>query len=211
MRRRRLLTSSARFAALVALLTVNTNEAAEKSGLCGVGRCINCISCAGDCRSERRCDCFDEANTCCCSCPVGHYARGWGQIACPGGTYQDEMGAWSCKPCNATAVQGGLFNVSIRGAIYLEDCAQAACGCIPGPGGDACRLSECRTPSEIEAEMTKRPRSKDFCTSLGIKYGSCNWREESNLARARLGAPATALGNALLVSAALWSLAASPA
>merc|ERR1712046_13116 len=91
---------------------------AHSDGLCHIGKCINCMSCAGDCFSK--CMYFTKQNMCCCDAPPGFFAQGYGAIPCPGGTYQDTEGSAGCKSCNATS--SVLYNLTIGGATDLVDC-----------------------------------------------------------------------------------------
>eukprot|EP00929_Paragymnodinium_shiwhaense_P110383 TRINITY_DN77371_c0_g1_i1.p1 TRINITY_DN77371_c0_g1~~TRINITY_DN77371_c0_g1_i1.p1 ORF type:complete len:192 (-),score=33.94 TRINITY_DN77371_c0_g1_i1:64-639(-) len=149
-----------------------------KSVLCNDGECLNCRSCSGDCTS--RCRCFGEVNTCCCPAPVGSFARGYGQIPCPGGTFQDSLGRGHCRPCNDTA--DVLYNLSKRGATSTADCRKAICTCTSASQQQACD-QECVTAAEVVSKMNMEPEALDFCDRLDIKLGSCSWRYPSSAHR----------------------------
>lgn len=151
--------------------------------LCYDGECINCMSCFGDC--TRECRCFGQVNTCCCPAPLGHYARGYTKIACPGGTYQDELGQAACKPCDDDG-DDAVYNLSARGAISTADCSKAKCDCSDAKKQQVCD-EHCVTPEEVVDFMTAEPRDVDFCEKLDVAYGSCTWQVKSN---AHQGTPA---------------------
>mmetsp|Transcript_35452 Transcript_35452/g.57005 ORF Transcript_35452/g.57005 Transcript_35452/m.57005 type:complete len:194 (-) Transcript_35452:79-660(-) len=152
-------------------------------GFCPDGECINCQYCDGDCFSA--CTCETELNTCCCIAPRGHYARGYEKIPCPGGTYQDQTGQNSCKPCSQDATV--LFDVNYRGAIDLVDCdeAKSRCSSSSCSNSTACQV-QCVSSVAVESAMVAKPADTAFCAGLDqqIPTRGCSWRTESSWAPA---------------------------
>lgn len=133
--------------------------AALDIGLCEIGRCINCFYCDGTCFDN--CKCYSDINTCCCVAPPGHYARGYGKVPCPGGTYSDRKGAMKCKPCN-TSDSDQKYNLNKRGAIDLMDCVENQCA----DSGDWCDTSEA-----VLSKMSQYPKNDQFCSNFSDPIG----------------------------------------
>jgi len=172
---------------LATLLTVGTSSMTG-SGLCSVGSCINCFYCDGDCFS--RCQCFSGLNTCCCRAPPGHFSRGYGKLACPAGTFQDDMGGAVCKECRDGTEK---YDMRVRGAIDNVDCDLSKCSYTCG-NDQTCVENHCRyqeshggkedyTAAKVIEMMTARPARTDFCTQVGIPASGCSWNEVANSAR----------------------------
>lgn len=124
-----------------------------------------------------------ELNTCCCIAPRGHYARGYEKIPCPGGTYQDQTGQNSCKPCSLDATV--LFDVNYRGAIDLVDCDEAKSRCSSSSCSNSteCQV-QCVSSVAVESAMVAKPADTAFCAGLDqqIPTRGCSWRTESSWA-----------------------------
>uniref|UniRef100_A0A7S1F7Y9 Tyrosine-protein kinase ephrin type A/B receptor-like domain-containing protein n=1 Tax=Noctiluca scintillans TaxID=2966 RepID=A0A7S1F7Y9_NOCSC len=155
--------------------------------ICIEGECVNCRSCNTECDS---CTCSSVTNTCCCTAPYGHYARGNGAVECPGGTYNSDDGAWSCVLC--PIVQ--YYDIAITGATQEFDCTFAVCGTTS---------VNCWTPAAISQAMTERDVSlrMEFCTLLSIGEDDCSWISPDAAPRYALSVPV----QVLLMLLFLWS------
>ncbi|CAE7936536.1 unnamed protein product [Symbiodinium necroappetens] len=150
-------------------------------GFCEDGRCINCNFCDGDCFDA--CSCNSELNTCCCLAPPGHFSRGYEKIPCPGGTYQDQTGQHSCKPCSNDA--SVLFNVDMRGAVDSVDCEEAKCSNENVCGANLTDCSAtCVSSVFVETAMYAHPTNTTFCSGLEqpIAERGCSWQSTTSAA-----------------------------
>eukprot|EP00434_Breviolum_minutum_P040220 symbB.v1.2.035737.t1/scaffold4884.1/size33470/1 len=157
----------------VFLLSLTTTLAFESGeGFCDDGECINCNYCDGDCFSA--CKCETELNSCCCTAPRGHYARGYEKVACPGGTYQDQTGQNLCKPCSVDSTV--LFDVNYRGAVDLVDCEEAKVRCSSCTNATSCEV-QCVSSVAVETAMVSKPTDTAFCVGLTEPIGErgCTW------------------------------------
>eukprot|EP00933_Yihiella_yeosuensis_P062191 TRINITY_DN65132_c0_g1_i1.p1 TRINITY_DN65132_c0_g1~~TRINITY_DN65132_c0_g1_i1.p1 ORF type:complete len:193 (-),score=16.56 TRINITY_DN65132_c0_g1_i1:128-706(-) len=150
------------------------------SALCPDGRCINCIYCNGDCYDS--CSCYSDINMCCCASPPGHFSRGYYKVPCPGGSYQDELGQATCKPCNGT---DALYDLTFRGATDPLDCVEALCQHRDVNMSNATQVAErCMTSSAVRTRMLRQPSDLEFCGSLtpAITESGCSWRHKTSSA-----------------------------
>lgn len=92
-------------------------------------------------------------------------------MACPGGTYQDDVGQGTCKECDAN-----YYNISVGAATLATDCTLALCDSSCDEG--AC--VDCLLPSQIYAYMTTVIANTSFCSRLGIDSLECTWRDDSS-------------------------------
>mmetsp|Transcript_89520 Transcript_89520/g.109554 ORF Transcript_89520/g.109554 Transcript_89520/m.109554 type:complete len:191 (+) Transcript_89520:32-604(+) len=167
-------------------------------GFCQDGECINCNYCDGDCFSA--CKCETDLNTCCCTAPRGTYARGYEKIPCPGGTYQDQTGQHSCKPCSVDATV--LFDVNYRGAVDLVDCEEAKSRCSSSTCANATACeAQCVSSIAVETAMVSKPADLVFCEGLTEQIPSrgCSWITETSWAPS-LSAEALLLALVLLIA-----------
>mmetsp|Transcript_74275 Transcript_74275/g.187124 ORF Transcript_74275/g.187124 Transcript_74275/m.187124 type:complete len:198 (-) Transcript_74275:19-612(-) len=155
-----------------ALLVLGALANLDGSGLCANGECINCLYCNGDCYSH--CTCYSEINTCCCKSPPGHYAVGYEQVACPGGTYQDRLGKPACKPCSDSSE--AYYYLQYRGSIDHLDCEAAKCETVCGDN-TTCQEEKCMTGPAVVAMMESSPKELTFCSSFDtpIPATACSW------------------------------------
>lgn len=137
-----------------------------KALVCGDGECFNCQFCDGDCMN---CRC-DNVMACCCGAPPGHYATGDYKIPCPGGTYQDTGGSHYCKACNVTNPEM-KYNLTMRGAITLEDCEEQVCA-----DQDWGAEMMCETGQNVVKYMQYQDRNSTFCDMLDIPFLECFWK-----------------------------------
>ncbi|CAK9048684.1 unnamed protein product [Durusdinium trenchii] len=144
---------------LVLCLVTQTLGQQARLGFCPDGECINCRFCDGDCFASCRCE--TEMNTCCCTAPRGHYARGYEKVPCPGGTYQDQTGQNSCKPCSLDS--SVLFDVNQRGAVDLVGCEEARLRCSSSCSNSTTCEVTCVSSITVETKMTSNPEDDEFC------------------------------------------------